>query len=113
MHELSIAQALIEQLEAIAKKEQARITAITISIGSFSGVDADALDQAFLIATDDTLLSGTKLNINRIPAKIVCHSCKKESLLEFPLLECHHCGSLDCEMTAGRDMLLQSVELEA
>jgi len=112
MHELSIAQALIEQLQAIAIKERGKITAINVSIGSFSGVDADALDQAFTIATEDTPLAGSKLKINRIPAKTKCHSCNRESCPEFPLFECQYCGSMDCEMISGRDMLLQSVELE-
>lgn len=113
MHELSIAEALIEQLQSIAARENARITAVTVSIGSFSGVDADALDQAFKIATGDTPLAESTLFIKKIPAKIVCHSCKKESCPELPLFECLHCGSLDCEVIAGRDMLLQSVELES
>ncbi|OGV57938.1 MAG: hydrogenase maturation nickel metallochaperone HypA [Lentisphaerae bacterium RIFOXYA12_FULL_48_11] len=113
MHELSIAEALIEQVQEIAAKERATVTAIAVSIGSFSGVDPEALDQSFKIATAGTPLAGANLDIKKVPAKLLCHSCEKESCPELPLFECQYCGSMDCEMISGRDMLLQSVELES
>ncbi len=112
MHELSIAQALMEQLEAIALKEHGKITVASVNVGSLSGVDPDALDTAFKIAAEGTQLASAVLRITSIPAKIICRSCHMESHPETPLFECPHCGSLDCEITAGRDMLLKSVELE-
>jgi len=112
MHELSIAQALVEQVQSIATRENAKITAITVSLGTLSGVDADALDQAFKIIVEDTSLMNSRLEISKIPARIVCHSCNRESSPEFPFFACLHCGSLNFEISAGRDMLLQSVELE-
>ena len=113
MHELSIAQALLDQLQSIAKREKSSITGITISIGTLSGVDAEALEQAFRIASEGTPFENSRLDINTVAARVVCHSCKKESSPDFPFLVCEHCGSFDLEITAGRDMLLQSVELES
>ena len=113
MHELSIAQALVEQVQSVAEKEHSRITGITVSIGALSGVDAEALDQAFRIAVEDTPLMGSRLEINKIPAKVICHSCNKESSPDFPSFACQYCGSLDFEIVSGRDMLLQSVDLES
>lgn len=111
MHELSIAQALIEQVQAIAEKEHGEVFSITVSIGSLSGVESESLEQAFLIAVEDTPLQNAKLVTEKVPAKVTCHSCKSESTPEFPFFACQSCGSTDFEIVAGHDMILKSVEL--
>ena len=113
MHELSIAQALVEQVQSIATNEHSKITTITVSIGTLSGVDPEALDQAFTIAVDDTPLKDSKLQIEKNPARVICHSCNKESSPDFPFFACQHCNSFDFEIISGRDLLLKSIELES
>jgi hydrogenase nickel incorporation protein HypA/HybF len=112
MHELSIAQAIIDQAQDIATREQGRVSAVTVTIGSLSGVDPDALDQAFEIASEETALSGARLVIEKVPARIMCHSCNRESSPDFLSPTCLNCGSCDFEIVAGRELIIKSVDLD-
>jgi hydrogenase nickel incorporation protein HypA/HybF len=48
MHELAICQALMSQIETIARDNQAsRITSITLGIGQLSGVEEKLLRHAY------------------------------------------------------------------
>jgi len=112
MHELSIAQALVDQLERMAAKEKAtRIVRASIKIGTFSGVDPEALKMAFPIATEGTIADGADLAVAVIPAKIVCRSCARESDSTLPFPVCEKCGSSEVECVAGRELIVQSVEI--
>jgi len=111
MHELSIAEALVQQVQSIALNEHSSVTSITVSIGALSGVDPEALDQAFRIAAEDSPFKGAALVIENVPARVLCHSCRKESSPDFPLFACQDCGSMDFEIISGRDLLLKSMEL--
>ncbi len=113
MHELSIAQALIAQLEELTRKEHARrIISATVIIGSLSGVDHEALKFAFPIAAEDTLAKDAKLIIEDARAKVACKTCKKESHPTFPFLSCVKCGSSDVEILSGRELVLKSMDVE-
>ena len=47
-----------------------------------------------------------------MPAAGVCRDCGAESALpDFPLC-CARCGGLDVEVTAGEELLVDSLELE-
>jgi hydrogenase nickel incorporation protein HypA/HybF len=52
MHELSVCQALIDQVEALAEARGASaVSRITVAIGALSGVEAHLLEQALPIAS--------------------------------------------------------------
>jgi hydrogenase nickel incorporation protein HypA/HybF len=113
MHELSIAQALIEQLEDIAvEKKASRILGVKLYVGMLSGVDHEALHMAFPFAAEGTVADGAGIKIIDIEPQAMCGSCGKESLPEFPFMVCGHCGSQDLTVTAGRELIIKSVELE-
>ena len=47
-----------------------------------------------------------------MPAAGVCRDCGAETVLpDFPL-QCSSCGGLDIEVTAGEELLVDSLELE-
>lgn len=113
MHELSLAQALVQQVAAIVEREQAsRVAALTVSIGALAGVDRDAFEFAYPYAAEDTVLAGAELHVRECPADVLCSTCGRHSSPEVVWLRCVHCGSADIEVVCGRDFLLESVELE-
>ena len=68
MHELSIALALVEQIEVFAVREgMVSIDFVEVKIGVFSGVDPQALEYVFPLATENTCSqckSGFRLDSN-------------------------------------------------
>lgn len=113
MHELSLCQALVSQLESIAREHDAlRIASVTLGIGPLSGVEAPLLEQAFPLATMDTVADGAELRMQPIPIRVRCHGCGCESEAAVNCLVCGHCGDWHTELVSGDALLLMSVELD-
>ena len=113
MHELSIAQALIEQVEAAATKEHAlRVVRVVIAVGALSGVDPESLRSLFPLVAEGTVTADAELVIEQIAARVKCRSCGHEAETDAAFIGCAACGSRDVELAAGRELNIQSVELE-
>ncbi len=113
MHELSLAQALVEQLEQIRAKEHAgAVVSVTVNIGALSGVDRGAFEFAFPIAVDGTVAAGATLVIVESPVVVTCEECGQPSQPALDDIHCAACGSRKVRITDGRDFLIQSVELQ-
>ena len=113
MHELSLAQELVEQVERTAKTEGAvRAVRIVVRIGKYSGVERDAFEFAFPCAAENTVAQNAELAIEELPATVRCRSCKTTSHPKVVNLACAQCGSTEVEIMAGHEFLIQSIELE-
>ncbi len=113
MHELAICQSLMQQVETIAAREQARrITSITLRIGPLSGVEAELLRQAFPVASAGTHAENAKLEIEPQPVRIHCNQCNSEHEVPPNRLLCPQCGERQTRLISGDELLLASLELE-
>lgn len=113
MHELSIATAIVQQVEDVVDKTlPTKVIAVTLSIGALSGVEPEALEGAFPLVTEGTILEGAKLVIERVEPRAKCRTCGTESIIEFPLPICSKCNGTEVDITAGREMLIKSIEVE-
>ena len=113
MHELSIAQALISEVSAVALENKAlSVRSVKIRIGALSGVERGALEMAFPFAAEGTICEGSVLQIEDVPSEMECRACGKTSEpVDFAFV-CSECGSNDVEVKAGREMMIESVNLE-
>ncbi len=112
MHELSVCQALLDQVRDTAQAHQADgVGMITVRIGPLSGVEPDLLQQAFTIARNGPLTSSATLNIERAPVRIRCRDCEQENDARSNRLLCSHCSSYRVDLISGDEMLLARVEL--
>ena len=112
MHELSICQAMLSQVEEIARRENAsEITRIVIRIGPLSGVVPDLLQQAFTIARAGSIADHAELVTEEEPIRVRCLACGKESDAQPNRLLCQSCESYRTQVISGDELLLASVEL--
>ncbi len=113
MHEYSVVQALLEQIEDIAEQNGAsKVTKIIVKIGVMSGIEAHLLEIAFNTFKEKTICDGAEFVMNIQPLKIRCNSCNKESELEKIHYCCQFCESTDVAVIDGEDMFLMSLEME-
>jgi hydrogenase nickel incorporation protein HypA/HybF len=113
MHELSIASAIVQQVEEVVDKSlPTRVITVTLLIGALSGVEPEALEGAFPLVTEGTVMEGAKLVIERVEASARCRTCGAETIIEFPLPICSKCNGTEVDITAGREMLIKSIEVE-
>jgi hydrogenase nickel incorporation protein HypA/HybF len=113
MHELAICQSMLEQIEAIARKEQASsVTRILLRIGPLSGVVPELLEQAFTIARSGSVAEQAELVTENEPIRVHCDECGAESVATPSNLTCSQCGGFRTRLLSGDELLLASLELE-
>ncbi len=113
MHEYSIVQALLEQVETISYENKARqVTKVTVKIGVMSGIEPHLLDIAFGTFKEKTVCESAEFVMNIQPLTILCQECRVQSELEQIHYCCPQCGSLNVEVIDGEDMFLMSLEME-
>jgi len=115
MHELSIAQALIEQLgmELILHPEHGgRVKRLELAVGRLSGVHCDALRFGFQLLAQGTPLEGVELSIRQPPAVSRCQECGRQTEIMEMVIVCPACSSPQITIEQGRDLLLETIEIE-
>ena len=111
VHELSVCQALLGQVAAIAQTRGAESVAhITIEVGPLSGTDPDLLKSAFQVMRSGCAAMA-QLTVNRRAVEIVCLSCGANSETVPNRLVCQHCGGWRVRVTAGDELRLLRVEM--
>jgi hydrogenase nickel incorporation protein HypA/HybF len=115
MHELSIALSLVETAESAARDAGAvRVDVVYLRLGLFAGVVKDALHFSWDVATEDTLLSGARLEIEDVPVVIHCPTCDADRTLpNIQLFQCPVCGTPTPDIRQGRELELTSIEIVA
>jgi hydrogenase nickel incorporation protein HypA/HybF len=111
---MSIVQALIEQVQAEVEKSGATgtVTGLDLVIGRLSGVHVDSIRFAYEFLAPGTLLEAAELRISEPQASIVCHACQHAEPVSELVMRCPRCGSGDIVIQGGRELMLQSIELD-
>ena len=113
MHELSICQALMTQVESIALEHNAQnVASIVVAVGPLSGVEAQLLKNAYPIASAGTVAASAELIIEELPVRVKCNQCGSESEAKLNKLICKQCGDWQTSLISGDELMLMSVELE-
>jgi hydrogenase nickel incorporation protein HypA/HybF len=114
MHELSIAQNLIDLVTEALQKECVRsVVRIHLQIGTFSSVLPEALAFGYELATRGTLLEGSSLAIQIIPLMFHCPRCDRA--VEPAALHdwhCPQCSAALSQIVQGRELELIAIEVE-
>jgi hydrogenase nickel incorporation protein HypA/HybF len=102
--------------EAIARKvvDRAagrRVSRVLVRVGHLRQVVPDAMEFSWQMLTADTDLDGATLEIDHVPAVVVCTVCGEPTTLDLPVLACGCCGSSSVELRSGDELLLVSFEV--
>jgi hydrogenase nickel incorporation protein HypA/HybF len=112
VHELSIATAIVEQAEAIARADGAGgVSSVTVRVGELAGVVPDALHFAFEVARDGTALAGADLVVEQVTAHAWCAPCAEEFAVGMPpFFWCPRCDRPSTELRSGRELEITGIE---
>ena len=113
MHELAVAQALVEQVDAVIDQHQAsRAALIRVRIGPLAGVVPELLASAFPLAAAGSRMEHAELALVAAPIRVHCQTCGAETEAAMSRLVCGACGDWHTQIISGDELLLESVELE-
>lgn len=112
MHELSICQALLDQVEGIAREHGAtRVERIVLKVGPLSGVEPALLRNAYPLAAAGTVAEQAELVIEPAAVQVRCSDCGAESDAAPNRLLCASCGGWKTRLISGDELLLANLEL--
>lgn len=120
MHELSMAQAIVDTvLDAAQKNEAHDVLEITIEIGQLTMLNPEQLKFLLGVITEGTLLEGSEIIIEEIPVEIECQACdfKGQANTEgsdhyLTIVLCQECGGGNVEVTRGRECNVKNIRIE-
>ena len=113
MHELGITQSIVEIAERTAREQRAsKVLSVTVELGSLSGVVPEALEFCYEACSSGTLLEGSQLRIERIPAQARCRDCQRTFPLDELLAGCPNCGSAAAELLSGEELRIKEMEVD-
>ncbi len=114
MHELSIAQSIVEAIEIRALEcEASRVKCVRLKIGEASGIVADSLAFCFEMLTNEVpLLAGAQLSIDTLPHRARCRHCDREFAIENYIAQCPTCQEWSNDIISGTELQIMDMEIE-
>lgn len=113
MHELAVAQALVEQVDGVIRQHNASAaSSIRVRIGPLAGVVPELLASAFPLAAAGTRMEHAALDLVAAPIRVRCQTCGAETEAAMNRLLCGACGDWHTQVISGDELMLESIELE-
>jgi hydrogenase nickel incorporation protein HypA/HybF len=113
MHEMSIAQSLIDIIrEEMQKHGVRKLRSVKVNIGKLSAIVPESLSFCFDIMIQGTDLEGAKLVMEVIPLEGRCRDCGKAFEVKDYVFLCPSCGGGKIETLKGQDLSIVEMEVE-
>ena len=114
MHELSIVTSIVETVtESLNAYPGARVLEVRLRVGALASVIPESLEFCYGIASEGTPLEGSRLVVNLLPVVVHCAACGQDAELEgVQSFRCPRCGEPCSEMRQGRELEIDSIEIE-
>ena len=113
MHEMSIAQSLLDVIKAEMRKHDATgLKSVLVHIGQLSAIVPESLSFCFEIMTSGTELEGAKLNMEVIPLTGNCRKCGQLFEIKDYAFECPLCHGTDIETLSGQELSIVEMEVD-
>lgn len=109
MHELSIAQSILDIAENAAPKNSGVVTSVGLQVGELSGIEIESLKFALSIIKENTILQKAEINIEFIGGEAECTECKKRFPMHYFGSSCPECGSYFLNVLKGREMRVLNI----
>ncbi len=113
MHEMSIAQSLLEiVLEAGRQHQLKQVKTIRLQVGEMAAVVPESLSFCFNLISENTIAAGAEIEIENIPVVARCSDCGTLFEVEYLSFICPQCQAPAFELVSGREMSLLNIEGE-
>lgn len=108
MHELAIGKSILRlAVDRTRAAGRSRVVAIDLVVGELRNIEDDQFARYFRQVARGSIAEDAALRITRARATFRCRSCGEPS----PAVACGPCGGAACEVTGGREMLVQRLEV--
>jgi hydrogenase nickel incorporation protein HypA/HybF len=110
MHEIGVLIEIVKSVERFANdNDVVKIETLVLQIGELSSMIPKYMKTLYPVAIEGTILDGSILDIEILPANGLCKDCRKV----FPLTEnkgiCPNCGSAKAELLSGKEFFIKEI----
>lgn len=110
MHEIGVLIEVVKSVEKIAKENEVeKIESLVLQIGELSSMIPKYMKTLYPMATEGTILEGSNLEIEIIPANGLCKDCKKVYNLMDNNGMCPRCGNKNFELLSGKEFFIKEI----
>ena len=112
MHEMSVAESLVETIIKEAQKINATPLKAVISCGMLNPINDEVMQFAFEVVTRETVCEGMELEIVHIPWRAVCRDCGEKFDFDVYSPKCGKCDSTSMDMEEDAPLQLDEIEFD-
>ena len=113
MHELGIMTSVLDAAKESAREAGAtKLLKVSLSVGEMTEAIEDALMFAFEALSEGTFCEGAELEITMVKPKSRCLECGAEYEHDRFHMLCPTCNSFATELIAGRELQIDSIEVD-
>ncbi|MDF2821428.1 MAG: hydrogenase nickel incorporation protein HypA [Clostridiales bacterium] len=110
MHEIGVLFEVVKSVERLAKENDVKkIETLVLQIGELSSMIPKYMKTLYPAAIDGTILEGSELEIEVLPANGLCRDCNKV----FSLIEnngtCPLCRNKNFELLSGKEFFIKEI----
>jgi hydrogenase nickel incorporation protein HypA/HybF len=112
MHELSIIQSIVEIAEEqVQARSASQVEEIELEIGELAGVEWGALDFAWDVGVQQSVLQDAKRIINKIRGVAKCAECNTEFHMQKLYDKCPECQSYFNTIVKGKELRVKALTI--
>ncbi|MGB4658813.1 MAG: hydrogenase maturation nickel metallochaperone HypA [Mobilitalea sp.] len=110
MHEIGVLFEVVKSVEKLAKEnEVTKIATLVLQIGELSSMIPKYMATLYPAAIEGTILEGSKLEIEILPANAMCKDCRKVfNVMEYKGT-CPICGEKNIEILSGKEFFIKEI----
>ncbi|OWT32468.1 hydrogenase maturation nickel metallochaperone HypA [Methanobrevibacter sp. 87.7] len=120
MHELSMAQSIMDSVLDNAEKNNATaVTSVTLEIGTLAMLNPEQVKFLLDVLKEDTIAANAEFIIEEIPVKIKCKDCGYEggAIVDdadhyAPMVNCPKCNTYRVDITNGKNVIVKNISVE-
>lgn len=113
MHELAMVRSIYNVIsEQIREHDVNKVKQVKLIVGELTGVEDMVMKSCFEIYVEGTPVEGAQLVIKRVPIKVRCRICENEYETKIPFSECEICGNKSFKIISGKELYIDSLEVE-
>jgi hydrogenase nickel incorporation protein HypA/HybF len=113
MHEMSIAESILEIVEDAARRQGfSKVKEVRLEIGALSGVEVDSLSFCLDVVMKNSVAEDARIELERVPGQGWCLQCGISVPVNALYDPCPQCGGYQVQATGGTDMRVKDLLVE-
>jgi len=110
MHEIGVLMEVVNTVERFAKEnEVVEIATLVLQIGELSSMIPKYMQTLYPAAIEGTILKGSQLKIEILPANALCKDCNKVFNLLKDKGVCPTCLTKNWEILSGKEFFIKEI----